>query len=43
VVAYSGEHLEEVIDAEQADLAECEKELLKLLNKKLCRELRGAA
>ncbi len=43
VVAYSGEHLEEVIAAEQDDLTEGEKELLKLLNKKLRRELREAA
>jgi len=43
VVAYSGEHLEEVIAAEQNDLTEGEKELLELLNKKLRRELRKAA
>ena len=43
VVAYSGGHLEEVIAAEQDNLAEGEKEPLKLLNKKLCRELREAA
>jgi DNA topoisomerase IB len=43
VVAYSGGRLEEVIAAEQDDVAEGEKELLKLLNKKLCRELREAA
>ena len=43
VVAYFGEHLEEVIAAEQNDLDEGEKELLKLLNKNLRRELREAA
>lgn len=43
VVAYSGEHLEEVIAAEQNDLTEGEKELLELLNKKLRRDLRKAA
>ena len=43
VVAYSGEHLEEVIAAEQGDLTEGEKALLELLNKKLRRELRKAA
>lgn len=43
VVAYSGEHIEEVIAAEQDDLTEGEKELLELLNKKLRRELRKAA
>jgi DNA topoisomerase I len=43
MVAYFGEHLEEVIAAEQNDLTEGEKELLKLLNKKLRRELREAA
>ncbi len=43
VVAYSGEHLEEVIAAEQDGLTEGEKELLELLNKKLRRELRKAA
>jgi DNA topoisomerase-1 len=43
VVAYSGEHLEEVIAAEQDDLTEDEKDLLELLNKKLRRELRKAA
>jgi hypothetical protein len=43
MVAYSGEHLEEIIAAEQNALTEGEKELLKLLNKKLRRELREAA
>jgi DNA topoisomerase-1 len=43
VVAYYGERLEEVIAAEQEDLSEGEKALLKLLNKKLRRELRKAA
>lgn len=43
VVAYSGEHLEEVIAAEQGDLAEGERALLELLNRKLRRELRKAA
>ncbi len=43
VVAYHGEHLEEVIAAEQGDLTEGEKALLDLLNKKLRRELRKAA
>jgi len=43
VVAYSGEHLEEVIAAEQGDLTEGETTLLELLNKKLRRELRKAA
>ena len=43
VVAYSGEHLEEVIAAEQGDLSEGEKALLELLNRKLRRELGKAA
>ncbi len=43
VVAYSGEHVEEVIAAEQGDLTEDEKALLVLLNRKLRRELREAA
>ena len=43
VVAYSGEHVEEIIAAEQGDLTEDEKALLALLNKKLRRELREAA
>ena len=43
VVAYHGEHLEEVIAAEQGDLTEGEKALLDLLNMKLRRELRKAA
>jgi len=43
VVAYYGEHIEEVIAAEQGDLTEGEKALLDLLNKKLRRELRKAA
>ena len=43
VLAYSGEHLEEVIAAEQNDFTEGEKELLRLLNRKLRREFREAA
>ena len=43
VVAYSGEHIEEVIAAEQGDLTEDERSLLELLSKKLRRELREAA
>ena len=43
VVAYSGEHLEEVIAAEQGDLTKGEMALLELLNKKLRRELKEAA
>ncbi|MDQ4126749.1 MAG: DNA topoisomerase IB [Actinomycetota bacterium] len=43
VVAYSGEHLEGVIAAEQGDLTEGEKALLELLNRKLRRELSKAA
>ncbi|MDP9409846.1 MAG: DNA topoisomerase IB [Actinomycetota bacterium] len=43
VVAYHGEHLEEVIAAEQGDLTEGERALLELLNRKLRRELGKAA
>ncbi len=43
VVAYYGERLEEVIAAEQGGLTEGEEALLKLLNKKLRRELGEAA
>jgi hypothetical protein len=43
VVAYSGEHVQEIIAAEQDDLTEGEKELLRLLNRKLRREFREAA
>ncbi len=43
MVAYHGEHLEEVIAAEQGGLTEGEKELLELLKRKLRRELRKAA
>ena len=39
VVAYNGEHIEEVIAAEQGDLTEGEKALLELLKKKLRREI----
>ena len=43
VVAYYGELVEEIIAAEQEDLTEGEQALLKLLKKKLRRELRKAA
>ena len=43
VIAYYGDRLEEIIAAEQKDLTEEEKALLKLLKKKLRRELRKAA
>lgn len=43
VVAYYGGQLEEVIAAEQGDLAEEERALLELLNKKLRRELQKSA
>lgn len=43
VIAYHGEHIEEVIVAEQGDLTEEERALLDLLNKKLRRELQKAA
>jgi DNA topoisomerase I len=43
VIAYYGEAVEEIIAAEQEDLTEGEKALLKLLNKKLRRELGKAA
>jgi len=39
VVAYNGEHIEEVIAAEQGDLTEGERALLELLKRKLRREL----
>jgi hypothetical protein len=42
VLAYYGELIEEIV-AEQAGLTEGEEALLKLLNKKLRRELRKAA
>ena len=42
VVAYNGEHIEEVIAAEQGDLTEGEKALLELLKKQLRRELEKA-
>ena len=43
VIAYYGEHLEELIAAEQEDLTEGEKALLELLSRRLRRELRRAA
>src|SRR5919202_777741 len=43
VVEHHAEQLEEIIAAEQEDLTEAEKVLLRLLNKKLRRELRKAA
>ena len=43
MVAYYGELVEEIIAAEQEDLTEGEQALLKLLKKKLRRELRKAA
>jgi DNA topoisomerase-1 len=43
VIAYYGELVEEVIAAEQGGLTEGEEELLKLLRKKLRRELSRAA
>jgi DNA topoisomerase-1 len=43
VIAYYGEKIEEVIAAEQEDLTEGEQALLKLLNRKLRRELKKAA
>jgi DNA topoisomerase-1 len=43
VIAYYGELVEEVIAAEQGGLTEGEEELLKLLRKKLLRELSRAA
>ena len=43
VVEHHAEQLEEIIAAEQEDLTEAEKALLRLLNKKLRRELRKAA
>src|SRR5215218_8506286 len=43
VIAYYAEQLEEVIAAEQEDLTEAEKALLRLLKRKLRRELRKAA
>ncbi len=42
VIAYYGELVEEIV-AEQEGLTEGEEELLKLLNKKLRRELRRVA
>ena len=43
VIAYYGELVEEIIAVEQGGLAEGEKALLDLLNKKLRREMRRAA
>jgi len=43
VIAYYGEKIEEVIAAQQGDLTEEERALLKLLEKKLRRELKKAA
>ena len=43
VVEHHAEQLEEIIAAEQEDLTEAEKALLKLLKRKLRRELRKAA
>ena len=43
VVEHHAEQLEKIIAAEQEDLTEAEKALLRLLNKKLRRELRKAA
>jgi len=43
VVEHQAEQLEEIIAAEQEDLTEAEKALLKLLKKDLRRELRKAA
>jgi DNA topoisomerase I len=43
VVAYSAEHLDEVIVAEQGDLTDGEKALLDLLKRELRRDLRKAA
>jgi DNA topoisomerase-1 len=43
VVEHHAEQLEEVIAAEQEDLTEAEKALLRLLKRKLRRELRKAA
>jgi DNA topoisomerase-1 len=43
VVEHHAEQLEEIISAEQEDLTEAEKALLRLLKRKLRRELRKAA
>jgi hypothetical protein len=43
VIAYYGDRMEEVIAAEQGDLTKEEQALLKLLQKKLRRELEQAA
>ena len=43
LVEHRAEQLEEIISAEQEDLTEAEKALLRLLKRKLRRELRKAA
>jgi hypothetical protein len=43
MVAYSAEHLDEIIAAEQGDLTDGEKALLDLLKRELRHDLRKAA